>query len=102
MMTIQQTIDIPADRRIFLELPDTAPTGSVDVTLTLKSANKCTDKDSRIADWILHPIQTYRHTQWKKVFKELAEYRQAYGPFFGGMDGLEYQRKIRDEWENRF
>jgi hypothetical protein len=101
-MTIQQTIDIPADRRVVFDLPETAPTGSVDVTLRLKAAGKSSGADIRLVDWVLHPIQTYRYAGWKKLIKELKEYREVHGPLFGGMDGLEYQRMIRSEWVDRF
>ena len=35
MMTIQRTVTIPADRRIVLDLPETAPSGKSYVTLTI-------------------------------------------------------------------
>jgi hypothetical protein len=97
-MTIQQTVDILADRRLRLDvaLPENAPLGPVDVELRLTPA----EKPGGIAHRILHPIRTYRERQWQKTEAWLKEC-QKNGPLFDGVDGVEYQRKIRDEWEDR-
>jgi hypothetical protein len=34
-MTLQQTVTIPADRRLYLDLPETAPTGHAEVLITI-------------------------------------------------------------------
>jgi hypothetical protein len=41
-MTLQQTVTIPADRRLYLDLPETAPTGhaEIQITITLAPAQK--------------------------------------------------------------
>jgi hypothetical protein len=36
MMTIQQTVDIHADRRLYLELPETAPLGHAEIMITIR------------------------------------------------------------------
>ena len=36
--TIRKTVDIPADRRLYLELPQDTPTGQADITLTITGA----------------------------------------------------------------
>ena len=36
--TIRKTVDIPADRRLYLELPQDTPTGSAEITLTISGA----------------------------------------------------------------
>jgi hypothetical protein len=36
MMTIQQTVDIPADRRLYLELPQTAPMGLAEIMISIR------------------------------------------------------------------
>jgi hypothetical protein len=36
MMTIQQTVDIPADRRLYLDLPETAPLGHAEIMITIR------------------------------------------------------------------
>jgi hypothetical protein len=57
-------------------------------------------------DWVFHPVQTSRAVSWAKMLGKLDECRQTHGPFFGSEDGLEYQKKLRDEWpdsaQNRF
>jgi hypothetical protein len=98
MITIQQTVEIPADRRIFVDIPDSVPAGRVKLEVTLKSAGGAGEGKRHIGDWILHPIQSYRAARWAKMLGELDEYRRTHGPFFSGMDGLEYQRNLRDEW----
>ena len=36
--TIRKTVDIPADRRLYLELPQDTSTGSAEITLTISGA----------------------------------------------------------------
>jgi hypothetical protein len=36
MMTIQQTVDIPANRRLYLELPETAPLGHAEIMISIR------------------------------------------------------------------
>jgi hypothetical protein len=98
MTTIQQTVDIPADRRLRLDvaLPEDSPLGPVKVELRLKSAAK----SNGITHWILHPIHAYHDLQWKKTLAWIGKC-QKNGPLFNGRDGVEYQREIRDEWEDR-
>ncbi|MDR2490039.1 MAG: hypothetical protein LBD20_01385 [Spirochaetaceae bacterium] len=36
--TIRKTVDIPANRRLYLELPQDTPTGEAEVTLTITGA----------------------------------------------------------------
>jgi hypothetical protein len=39
MMTVQQTVDIPADRRLYLELPETVPSGVAEFVLIFKGVS---------------------------------------------------------------
>ena len=72
-MTITQTVEIPADRRITLEVPREIPAGSVILTFT--PADSTAPKKTPISRFfgILSP--------------------NTYG------DGVTYQRKLRDEWD---
>jgi hypothetical protein len=93
VMTIEQTVKIPASRKVRLgvSLPKSAPCGR---------------------DVLMDPML-------EKAIKEAAEKRKAYhanpkqqeeiralrgslknSSIWGGLDGVSYQRKIRDEWEN--
>ena len=47
-MTITQTVEIPADRRITLEVPREVPTGPVILTFTLYGKKKGDDKSYKI------------------------------------------------------
>ena len=72
-MTITQTIEIPADRRIILEVPPQIPAGKVILSFT--PARTATPKKAPISRFfgILSP--------------------NTYG------DGVTYQRELRDEWD---
>ena len=73
-MAITQTVEIPADRRITLEVPREVPTGPVILTFTL--ANTETQKKTPISQFfgILSP--------------------NTYG------NSIAYQRSLRDEWDD--
>jgi hypothetical protein len=88
IMTIQQTIDIPADGRLHLDfsLPANLPKGPAEITLTVRPARK----------------QGKLPTGRRSIFhrKSVMDY---YGclknsPAFEG-DPVEIQRKMRDEWD---
>jgi hypothetical protein len=104
MIAIEQTIDIAADRRLHLDmtLPETVPSGRTSVVLLFLSDNKSprlytpepfpsieelkAEADRKAAERFADPsgdsLQKYCGCL-KDVFSE---------------DGVEYQRKIRDEW----
>ena len=75
-MTITQTVDIPADRRITLEVPREIPSGPVILTFTLV-------KEEKAADTKQKPISQFIGILSPDTFG----------------DGVAYQRKIRDEWD---
>jgi hypothetical protein len=82
MMTIQQTVAIPSDRRLHLDfdLPASLPEGQADITLIVKP----------------------RGRKWKIPFFHRTSIMDFYGclkdsPAFAE-GGVEYQKKIRDEW----
>jgi hypothetical protein len=71
-MIIEQIIDIPADRRIFLDLPPELPVGKAKVTVTSE-------------------------TESIKTRTPISHYFGIISPDTYG-DGVAYQRKLRDEW----
>jgi hypothetical protein len=81
-MMIEQTIEIPASRALEKAFKETANLGG-------------------IARWMFHPIRAYHDWQWRKTVAWLDECQRG-GPLFGGIDGLEYQRHIRNEWKDSF
>jgi len=75
-MAVEQIIDVPANRRVTLEIPKAIPEGKVILTFT--PANKTQ---------AMHPNR-----------KPLSEYFGILSPNTYG-DGVAYQRKLRDEWD---
>ena len=75
-MTITQTVEIPADYRIFLDLPHELPIGKAKVELTVT------------------PVSSF-----KKDLVPISRYFDIISPNTYG-DGVAYQRKIRDEWSD--
>ena len=72
-MSVTQKVEIPANRRLTIDVPREVPTGSVILTFTPANA-----ADSK-------------HTPISRYFGILSP--ETYG------DGVAYQRKLRDEWE---
>ncbi|GHT92764.1 hypothetical protein FACS1894140_5260 [Spirochaetia bacterium] len=103
---MQQTVDIPADRRIHLDvtLPKDAPRGQTTVVLTFVQ-----QKDGA-AERPAGTLPTIG--ELKREAAEKAAARQASGKkpfdalrasphrrqFFGGQDGMDIQREMRSEW----
>jgi len=73
-MTITQTVEIPADRRIFLDLPLELPIGRAKVTVT--------------------PEETHINNR-----TPISQFLGILSPNTYG-DAVAYQRKIRDEWND--
>jgi hypothetical protein len=92
-MAIEQTIEVPLNRRLVIEVPPEVPAGKVILTFTpagvretLKSAQE---------------IWTYTHTHKEEIKAELQKLSGSFGKnTFGGLDGLSYQHKVREEWDN--
>jgi hypothetical protein len=116
-MTIEQTIEIPASRRITLEVPQEIPTGPGILTFTPapRSAADQGSIDPRAApideedeaDWAAYLKANTPHTIEEAIAeakRKLADpNRKPFSRHFGALqgafgDGMEYQRKMRDEW----
>ena len=92
-MKIEQTIEIPPNRRLFVDVPPEVPMRKVILTFTPTSVNK--DLESAEAIWAAnraHPeeLRNKLHALYGCLGKDA----------FGGMDGVTYQRKVREEWDN--
>jgi hypothetical protein len=90
-MVIEQMIEIPDSRRITIEVPPQVPVGRVKLTFTpagdraLEEAGKIWDRNRA------HPAE---------LRTKLLKLRGSLSPgAFGGLDGVAYQRKVRDEWD---
>ena len=83
-MIIEQTVEIPADRRLFIEVPQEVPAGKTILTYTSVPVNR-----------------DIEYSQSDKVKAKLQKLQGSLGKnAFGALDGVSYQRKVRKEWDN--
>ena len=96
-----------------LELPKTIPRGRVDVVLTLDTPAEPAAAEDAVSRLLNHQFPTIEELKAEAAQK--AAEREAYikatrkdpimelldsmdGTAFAGVDGVEYQRAMRDEW----
>jgi len=92
-MRIEQTVEIPSDHRLFIDVPPEVPIGKVILTFTPASVDK--DLESAEAIWAAN------HAHPEELKAKLHALQGCLGEnAFGGMDGVTYQRKVREEWDN--
>jgi hypothetical protein len=104
-MTIQQTVEIPASHRVYLDLPPEIPEGTVRLELTIKSATE--DEEMAVLKAYLeaNSPKSLEETIGEAEVRAAAPNRRPFSRHFGsvpgafGGDGLAYQREIRAEWE---
>jgi hypothetical protein len=117
MITIERTVEIPADRRIVLDLPANVPDGRVNMLLVF-SREEPAEKPAAPQDDTLRRVLSHKFPTLEELKAEVerkgAE-QQAYFDATGrdmledlidsfkttpfeGIDGVEYQRSMRDEW----
>jgi hypothetical protein len=112
-MTIHQTIEIPASRRVYFDvrLPKETACGRTEVVLDFKTPVVQTAVSGSAAkttlDPVLEAVMTDAERKWadnrahpEKLQAALEKLREG-GGVFGGVDGVEFQRKIRDGWKHR-
>jgi len=83
-MTIEQTIEIPPSHRLFLDVPPEVPAGKTIITFTTVSAVSA-DNSAR-SEELKTKLMSLRGSLGKNAF--------------GGLDGIAYQNKVREEWED--
>jgi hypothetical protein len=96
-MTIEQTVEIPADRRLHLDLslpPDT-PRGPAKLKLIFRA--KPRDRELRIP--VISWFERRREAAQRKAIMDFAGCLKD-SPAFEG-DPVEIFRKERDEWDER-
>ncbi|MDR3300932.1 MAG: hypothetical protein LBT01_00185 [Spirochaetaceae bacterium] len=81
-MTIQQTIEIPADRRVYFDVPREIPAGVAEVAIIFE--NEAAAKTAK------------RVAEGRRPFEGLRGSLQNSGLFSG--DPVKTIRKMRDEW----
>jgi hypothetical protein len=112
-MTIQQTVEIPADKRLYLQLPRNVPSGRLNLRLIFTPALA----ETRISE--KRPQTRLLRNSPKTVKEAIAEARQKtaerladpendsvkkYAGCLNGKnifngDPVEIQRRMRDEWD---
>ena len=91
-MTIEQTVEIPTSRRLFVDVPPEVPAGKAVLTLTAISASD----DLRYARKIWHSNSVHQEDMKGNLEKLRASLGQS---AFGALDGVAYQHKVRKEWD---
>ena len=95
-MTVEQIVEIPANRRIALEVPRTVPIGKTILSFTPVSVSQTAD---------VSPRTTAEARQIAKA-KSADPNRKPFSRHFGKLspdtygDGVAYQRAIRYEWDD--
>jgi hypothetical protein len=121
MITIQQTVEIPADRHLVLDLPPNVPSGQMNMLLVFsheEAAERPAEKPAVPEDDALRRVLSHKFPTIEELKAEAARKaaeQQAYFEATGrdmlkdiidsfettpfeGIDGVEYQRSMRDEW----
>ena len=92
-MIIEQTIEVPANRRITLEVPIEVPAGKAILTYTVvpgKEEPECTRE-----------IWPNNRISQEELKEKLQKLRGSLGEnAFGALDGITYQSKVRSEWDD--
>jgi len=93
-MTITQTVEIPADHRITLEVPRQIPAGKTIIAFTpVNTLNKKKDPST-----MEEALQMLAEQTSDPDRKPISHYFGILSPKTYG-DGVAYQRAIRDEWD---
>ena len=93
-MSYTQTVEIPANRRLTIEVPREVPTGKVVLTFTPAHA-LIKKKDPGTMEEVRQMLEEQASDPGRKPISRLFGKHKG---IFGG-DGVAYQRAIRDEWE---
>jgi hypothetical protein len=83
-MTIEQNIEIPADRRITLELPAQIPAGTARIKVFVSPDTKAVKKTVKMSRQMRKIMQFYGCLKDSQVFEG---------------DPMEIQRRMRSEWD---
>jgi hypothetical protein len=103
-MIIEQTMKIPADRRLTIDVPREIPTGEVRVAIRFSVPVASAGGSAADSDF----LPSYPPDEAIKIAAQrLADPNRKPPSSFRGIlspgvygDGVAYQRKLRDEWDN--
>jgi hypothetical protein len=114
MMTIQQIVDIPADRKVRFDvvLPETVPCGRAEVVLNFSSIALQGEDSEQETSQGLSPLleKIMEEAEQKRLYwashpeelKQMLDRVRKGPPLFGGIGADEFKRRNNDEWEDRF
>jgi len=90
---LEQTVEIPPSHRLFVDVPPEVPVGRAILTFTPLSVSK----DLKYA----REIWAVNREHSEELKAKLQNLQGSLGKTaYGGMDGIAYQRKVRDEWDS--
>jgi len=90
---VTQTVEIPASHRLIINVPREVPAGKTILTFTPVSVSK----DLKYAG----EIWAVNRDHPEELKMKLQNLQGSLGKTaYGGMDGIAYQRKVREEWDN--
>ena len=92
-MSLEQTVEIPPSRRLFVDVPQEIPVGKAILTFTPLSVSK----DLKYAG----EIWAANRERPEELKAKLQNLQGSLGKTaYGGMDGTAYQRQVQEEWAN--
>jgi len=92
-MNVTQTVEIPPNRQLFVEVPQEVPAGKAILTYSTISTGEEIDNIIRIS--------SDNHINLDELKAKLQKLQGSLGKTaFCAMNGITYQRMIRDEWDN--
>ena len=95
-MIIEQTIEIPPNHQLFLDVPPEVPAGKTRITFTPASAVPASPELE-----YANGTSADNNTRTEEMKMKLQNLRGSLGKnAFGGLDGVAYQHKVRKEWED--
>jgi hypothetical protein len=104
-MSVTQTVEIPSDRRLTIDVPREVPVGRAVLTFTPASVQKSKDQRYDTAPLPGGNYNTVEEAMQAAAEKTADPNRKPISQLFGkhkgifGGDGVAYQRAIRDEWD---
>jgi hypothetical protein len=99
MITLQQTVDIPADRRLSIVLPETVPSGKTSVLLVFSAPENPSNENTKTPT--IEELKAEAAAKYAATIQTGVDPARKFAGCLNGVfteGGVEYQRRIRDEW----